>query len=134
MLQLSFDDFIDNSFSDPTSATSSDIQSNLLIETPAILEDLTESNENSGDADENNVNYLPRSPAYFLRYGRQSVPPPASASFLRFGRSNPAFLRFGRGSTNAGGFLRFGRQAASTGSNSNAFLRFGRKAEFLRFE
>ena len=41
--------------------------------------------------------------------------------YLRFGKRNPAFLRFGRSP-----YLRFGKR-------SPAFLRFGRNPAFLRF-
>jgi hypothetical protein len=79
-------------------------------------------NSNS-DSDEENKSI--RRSTSFLRFGRQM--PASSGTFLRFGRSDPAFLRFGRSGAQ---FLRFGRRSQPSASN---FLRFGRKGEFLRF-
>ena len=98
-----------------------------MFETPTNIDDSFESVE-----DFPIDRFVRRAPSAFLRFGRQPTligTPLASASFLRFGRAAApsTFLRFGRGNTNAAGFLRFGRQIPSTGSN--AFLRFGRRSE-----
>jgi hypothetical protein len=84
-------------FEKDTSDTNPSFQSNVLIPKPIILDDEED-------------DYHPRSTS-FLRFGPE-LPPP----FLRFGRSQPTFLRFGRNN-----------------QNGPTFLRFGRKGEFLRF-
>ncbi len=82
-----------------TSDASESLRSNILIQTPTILD-----NENNEEHD-----YIPRSTS-FLRFGRK-LPPPflrfgrtQPTTFLRFGRSQPTYLRFGK----MGQFLRFG--------------------------
>jgi hypothetical protein len=84
-----------------TSDTNPSFQSNVVIPKPIIL-------DNESDEEDD---YHPRSTS-FLRFGRE-LPPP----FLRFGRSQPTFLRFGRNNQNVPPFLRFGRKGE--------FLRFG---------
>jgi hypothetical protein len=88
-----------------------------IAETPVII--------NSVDLVDDNGVHIPRS-TEFLRFGRR-IPASRAGSFLRFGRSNSMFLRFGRATSYPSGsnsFLRFGR-ATSYPSGSNSFLRFG---------
>ncbi|CAF1651226.1 unnamed protein product, partial [Adineta ricciae] len=122
-------------------------QPNTLIQPSTVIdnEDIT----NYDKEDDEDYFVVPRA-AEFLRFGRQF--PSTYSSFLRFGRSQPTFLRFGRPDPNGAAFLRFGRQAPSSASSnflrfgrqfqqaaSNNFLRFGREAQpaassnFLRF-
>jgi hypothetical protein len=124
------------------------------IQTEATLDNKVLSNSNSESDEEDD--YVRRSTSFlrfgrgmspssgsFLRFGREMSPSsgsflrfgremsPSSGSFLRFGRSNPSFLRFGRGGQNGATFLRFGRRAQQYPPSN--IHRSARKGEFLRF-
>ncbi|KAK6748589.1 hypothetical protein RB195_001297 [Necator americanus] len=94
----------------------------------------------NGDADEA-LRLMEKRKPNFMRYGRSITfgKKGSDPNFLRFGRNQPSFLRFGKAAGDPN-FLRFGRATADPNflrfgkrSVDPNFLRFGRKPNFLRF-
>ncbi|ETN80767.1 hypothetical protein NECAME_08941 [Necator americanus] len=94
----------------------------------------------NGDADEA-LRLIEKRKPNFMRYGRSITfgKKGSDPNFLRFGRNQPSFLRFGKAAGDPN-FLRFGRATADPNflrfgkrSVDPNFLRFGRKPNFLRF-